>query len=273
MQRVDPPRCHAHTRDAVLEKLFDWIVGNVPRKAWIAWLNGAAGAGKSAICQSMAEICIKRGVKVASFFFFRADSTRNTINPVIATLAYQIIQLFPETKDLIVHSIESHPLIFEQTFETQLEVLILAPIRHLKISETLLLIIDGLDECTEANIQRNLIRTFSKLLQHRDLPLIVLFGSRRESQIQMAFNARDMQSILKQMPLDNNYQAAEDIHRFLVDRFADVKLTHPLHENLKSEWPAAGHLQEIVSKSSGQFVTLYTPLLLSSSFPYRPQIQ
>ena len=202
----------------------------------------------------MAEICIQRNVKVASFFFFRTDPTRNTIDSVIATLAYQIIQLFPKTKDLIVHSIESHPLIFEQTFETQLEVLIVAPIQHLKISETLLLIIDGVDECTDAKIQTDLIRTFSKLLEYRDLPIIVLFGSRRESQIQMAFNARDMDSILKRVPLDNNYQAAEDIHHFLVDRFADIKLTHPLHEDLKPEWPVAEHLQEIVNKSSGQFV-------------------
>ena len=70
----------------------------------------------------------------------------------------------------------------------------------------------------------------------------------------MAFNARDMDSILKQMPLDNNYQAAEDIHRFLVDSFDNIKLTHPLRNYLKPEWPSAEHLQEIVNKSSGQFV-------------------
>ncbi|KJA22368.1 hypothetical protein HYPSUDRAFT_655818 [Hypholoma sublateritium FD-334 SS-4] len=253
-QRVDPPRCHAHTREAVLEELFNWVVGDVPREAWIAWLNGAAGAGKSAICQSVAEVCIHRGVKVASFFFFRADPTRNTIDPVIATLAYQIIQLFPETKELIVHSIESHPLIFEQTFETQLEVLIVTPIRRLQISDTLLFIIDGVDECTGYDVQIDVIRTFSKVLQHGDLPVVILFGSRRETQIQMAFNARDMGGILKQLPLDNNYQAEEDIQRFLVDRFDDIKLTHPQRKRLKPEWPAAEHVQQIVDKSSGQFV-------------------
>lgn len=79
-QRVDPPRCHERTREAILQELFDWIVGNIARDKWIAWLNGAAGAGKSAICQSTAEICIQRGKKVASFFFFRADDTRNTIS-------------------------------------------------------------------------------------------------------------------------------------------------------------------------------------------------
>ncbi len=123
-QRVDPPRCYPQTREAVLDELFDWIIGNIPQETWIAWLNGAAGAGKSAICQSIAEQCIQRGILVASFFFFRTDITRNTINPLVATLAYQIIQLLPQTKDHIVHAIESNPLIFEQTFEAQFDVLI-----------------------------------------------------------------------------------------------------------------------------------------------------
>ena len=91
-QRVDPPRCHAHTRGAVLKDLFTWIVGNVPREACITWLNGPAGAGKSAICQSVTEMCIYPPQdQGGDLLFFRTDSTRNTMDPVIATLAYQII--------------------------------------------------------------------------------------------------------------------------------------------------------------------------------------
>ena len=181
-QRVDPPRCHPHTRDAVLDEIFDWIVGNLPRETYIAWLSGAAGAGKSAICQSIAEICILRGILAASFFFFRTDSTRNTIDPLVATFAYQIIQLLPETKDHIVKAIESNPLIFEQTLEDQLDLLIVRPLRLLQIPNPalrLLLIIDGVDECEGDNTQRNLIRTISQLLRDRNLPVIVLFSSQR----------------------------------------------------------------------------------------------
>ncbi|KJA20950.1 hypothetical protein HYPSUDRAFT_100372, partial [Hypholoma sublateritium FD-334 SS-4] len=256
-QCVNPPRCHAHTREAVLKELFDWVVGNMPRQAWISWLTGAAGAGKSAICQSFAEMCIWRGVKVASFFFFRTDPTRNTIDPVIATLAYQIIKLFPETKEFIVRSIESDPLIFEQTFATQLDVLIVTPIRRLQVSGmnlTLLLIVDGVDECTDDATQVDLIHTFSKLLQHRDLPLIILFGSRLESQLQMAFNTWDMGGILKTLPLDHRYQAEDDIQHFLVESFDNIKRTHPLRKRLATAWPAMEHVEQIVEKSSAQFI-------------------
>ena len=229
----------------MLEELFDWIVGNVPRDTWIAWLNGAAGAGKSAICQSIAEICIQRDIKVASFFFFRADATRNNLDPVIATLAYQVIQLFPEAKDLIIQSIESYPLIFEQAFSTQLDVLVITPIQRLHLSNkisTILLIIDGVDECLGDIHQLDLIRTFGRSLRDRSLPLIVLLGSRRESHIQMAFNAPEIDDVLKQVPLDDNYQAPEDIQHFLAERC------------LGPTWPAEECVEEIVIKSSGQFI-------------------
>ncbi len=78
----------------------------------------------------------------------------------------------------------------------------------------LLLIIDGVNECTGNRVRKDLILAFSKLLQHGDLPLVVLFGSRRESYIQMAFNSRGMDNILKELSLDNNYRAEDDIQHF-----------------------------------------------------------
>ncbi|KJA20932.1 hypothetical protein HYPSUDRAFT_188055 [Hypholoma sublateritium FD-334 SS-4] len=256
-QRVDPPRCHECTREAVLEELFAWIVQNIKRDTWITWLNGAAGAGKSAICQSIAETCIQRGVKVASFFFFRTDEMRNTIDRLVPTLAYQIIQLVPDTKELITQSIESHPLIFTQTFETQLDVLIVQPLLRLQLdikNLSILLIIDGVDECSGESAQKDLIRTFAKLLRSKTLPLIVLFGSRRENQIQMAFNSRDMDDILKLVQLDYNYESEEDIRRFLHASFDEIRRTHPFNKRLADTWPSPDHIQEIATKSSGQFI-------------------
>lgn len=274
-QRVDPPRCHKHTREAILDELFSWIVGDAERTTWIAWVNGAAGAGKSAICQSLAEMCILRGILVASFFFFRTDSTRNTIDPLVATLAYQLIQLLPDTKDAITQAIESNPLIFEQSLESQLEVLIVEPLRCLPNSNSskLLLIVDGVDECSGADNQRNLIRVISTLLRTKSLPLIVLFGSRRETQLQMAFNTRDTDAILLRLPLDDNYQPSEDIRRFLNDSFAEIKFTHPFNDRLSQDWPTPGHVQQIVDKSSGQFIYASVVVMFVSSASSNPAAQ
>ncbi len=242
-QRVDPrDATNTRARPSWTKFLSGlWGVGKGPRETWIAWLNGAAGAGKSAICQTIAERCILHNILVASFFFFRADSSRNTIDPVVATLAYQIIQLIPETKKYIVETIETNPLIFEHTLEAQLDLLIVRPLCLLQGSNhalNLLLIIDGVDECDGETTQMDIIRTVAKILRFRNVPLIVLFGSRRENQLQMAFNSREMTAILNPIPLDDNYQAEEDILRFLNDSFDEIKQTHPDGGSLGTAWPS-----------------------------------
>ena len=80
-ERYDPPRCHENTRVEILQIIRNWTLQVVrDRKTWILWLNGAAGAGKSAIMQSIVEQLLRYSiVAVASFFFSRGDATRNTI--------------------------------------------------------------------------------------------------------------------------------------------------------------------------------------------------
>ncbi len=43
----------------------------------------------------------------------------------------------------------------------------------------------AVDECDGHDTQMNLIRTIANLLRTKDVPVIVLFGSRRESQLVM----------------------------------------------------------------------------------------
>lgn len=264
-QRVDPPRCHENTRQAVLKEIFAWIVQDVvERTAWVVWLNGAAGAGKSAIAQSMAELCITHGILVASFFFNRSDPNRNNINRLVATLSYQLTVLLPKIKDTIVEVIESDPLIFEQSFDTQLEKLITTPLRTLRLTYPtleLVFIIDGIDECLGINNQRSLVHTFAKFLTERDCPIIVLFASRAESHLVSAFRYPVITPALLNLSLDNqSYLPDKDIRLYLDDKFAEIKDTHFLRHLLANNWPAENVLQEIVSKSSGQFIYASTAM-------------
>ena len=47
--RPDPPKCHPKTRVAVINKIIDWATGMIDTNAFILWLYGPAGAGKTAI--------------------------------------------------------------------------------------------------------------------------------------------------------------------------------------------------------------------------------
>ena len=52
LERGDPPKCHKRTREAILNKIMDWVMKKIETDAFMMWLYGAAGAGKSAIAQN-----------------------------------------------------------------------------------------------------------------------------------------------------------------------------------------------------------------------------
>ncbi|KAF9475794.1 hypothetical protein BDN70DRAFT_209706 [Pholiota conissans] len=257
-QRIDPPRCHPGTRIKILQDIFDWVlIYAQDRKAWILWLNGAAGAGKSAIMQSIAErlLSVKSIINTGSFFFFRGDPMRNTTASLVATLAYQLICAFPEISDNILHTVEHDPFIFNRSIEAQLEVLIIQPIICLPfyLQRLFVVIIDGVDECLDRSQQADLIKTLGKISSRRDVPVIFLVASRREAQIMSELCIPEVDNILQQIALDD-ICASDDIRLFLNESFSKIKNTHLHRYLLPEEWPLPAMVEEIVAKSSNQMV-------------------
>ena len=75
----------------------------------VLWLYGSAGAGKSAIAQTIAEMCTELGLIVASLFFSRSDF----LNRISACNFH--------SSDSILHRIRSpngHPRYFGRSLET-----------------------------------------------------------------------------------------------------------------------------------------------------------
>ncbi len=257
-QEVDAPKCHPNTRTAILNTITDWVLLTAARFSWILWLNGAAGAGKSAIGRSVVELCLKKDIMIVWFFFFRTDPTRNTFKPVVATLAYQLIQSIPALDFIITPKVQSNPLIFQESLETQFKVLIFEPLKQFHkespLQRPLVFLVDGVDECSGDNNQVNVINTIVRFVSEKSVPLIVIFASRTESQLKMAFDEPTVDGILRRLPLDTDYRADDDIRLFLNDSFAKIKRTHPLRSSIRPEWPIPSLLQEIVDKSSNQFI-------------------
>ncbi|KAF8959303.1 hypothetical protein BDZ97DRAFT_1838334, partial [Flammula alnicola] len=174
-QHIDPPKCHPNTRLAVLQKAMDWIQNSEDRDTWIMWLNGAAGAGKSAIARSIAEMCERAKLALATFFFFRTDPTRNTAKSLVATLAYQLAISIPLARDIIVEALDRDPLLFGRSFKSQLKTLIIEPLRQIRqqadsspnFTSPFIIIIDGLDECNGRDVQTNIIHAISDVLRDK----------------------------------------------------------------------------------------------------------
>lgn len=105
------------TREEIIEKIEKWMDGEGLRQNQMMWLTGPAGAGKSAIFQTVAERCRERGLHAANVFVFRDDETRNHAQPLVATLAYQFLNFYPTPNELRADFLTAKPLVCKASTE------------------------------------------------------------------------------------------------------------------------------------------------------------
>ena len=276
-ERFDPPKCHPNTRVAVLAEIMQWIK-SIEGSEDILWLYGPAGAGKSAIAQTIAEMCAKLGLIVASFFFARASQSRNNEKRLIPSIAYQLILSIPSTRSYIESAIQMDLAIFDKSLETQIETLIIRPLENAcaDVDPAVvkqwprLIIVDGLDECDGPSIQCSIIRLLSKAF--RRVPLILLVASRPEQHIRNTFNllTKSKSHVSRHIVLDESYKPDVDIKEFLVSRFKEIKENHHLATFISESWPSEGIVNRLVRKSSGQFIYASTVMKYLDSPKHRP---
>ncbi|KAF9472074.1 hypothetical protein BDN70DRAFT_972752, partial [Pholiota conissans] len=258
--RFDPPKCHPNTRVAVLEYLMGWIFGHNDLEVLIMWLYGPAGAGKSAILQTIAEWCAKNNKLLASFFFGRSNPTRNHIKPLIPTIACQIAITIPEVKPYVESVIERDPFLFDKSLATQFQLLIVTPLQALVASGNLkpgsprLVIIDGLDECNDPKMQSMVIKVIADGFHSQNLPLTFLIASRPEQNIMHTFCSTPLSGLWRSVVLDDTYKPNDDIRLFLMDSFHEIKTKHPYCHLIPETWPSESDVKTLVQKSSGQFI-------------------
>jgi hypothetical protein len=262
-ERYDPPKCHPHTRRAVLKKIVDWVKD--PNKvALFLWLYGPAGAGKSAIAQTIAELLEEAGLLAAAFFFSRNAAGRNDKTRLVATLVYQLVKSIPEIRVHVLDAVEHDPAILSCSIDTQIQTLIVKPLNAAVNEKTLapillsrprLIILDGLDECSPTSAQTQILNALSTATKHLQIPLFFLIASRPEQDIRQSFNDQNcLGSLSFGIALDNTYRPDDDIRVFLQSTFDEIKRNHPSRAHLPTSWPSLEDIRHLVMKSSGQFI-------------------
>ena len=259
--RPDPPKCHPKTRVAVINKIIDWASGMIDTNAFMLWLYGPAGAGKTAIARKVAELFAEHGLLLASFLFFRSDPKRNTMKPLVANIAYRVASVIPGAREPINTIIEADPLILSYSVEMQLSKLVFEPLRLLVDQGYFLdrqfpplIVIDGLDECLDKDSQTNLVQLLSSSVARYQLPLKFLIVSRPEFHIKSAIAIAGEQSIVSHLELNNDFLPDDDIRCFLTDKFREIKTCHPFCSGIPSFWPSKQQMDTLICKASGQFI-------------------
>ncbi|KAF8802055.1 hypothetical protein BYT27DRAFT_7113565 [Phlegmacium glaucopus] len=277
-ERYDPPKCHPSTRVAVLQHIMTWI-NDLQKLFFFMWLYGPAGAGKSAIAQSIAELCHDANILAASFFFSRTAVGRNDESRLIPTLAYQLCLSIPAIRKYVEDAIERDPLVLSRSLEAQIRTLMADPLRRALLdkkdemsphSGPKVIIIDGLDECGTAKVQRYVLSALATAVQEIPIPISFLIVSRPEQVIRDAFNVEPLGPMTRQLALDDSYDPDEDIKLFFQLKFDEIKRNHPLRNLFPSGWPSDSEIIHLVQKSSGQFIYASTVMECLDSPHHRP---
>jgi len=262
-ERYDPPKCHLRTRRVVLKKIMDWVK-DANKVALFLWLYGPAGAGKSAIAQTIAELLEETGLLAAAFFFSRNAAERSDKTRLVATLVYQLVISIPEIRVHVLEVVEQDPVLFSRSIQAQIQALIIKPLNAVAADETLaptllsrprLIILDGLDECRSTSPQTHILNALSAAVKHLHIPLIFLIASRPEQHIRQAFNDHNvLGSRSFSIALDDTYQPDDDIQVFLESTFDEITRNHPSKAHFPTPWPTSEDIGRLVRKSSGQFI-------------------
>lgn len=244
--------CHPGTREEYLEALKEWA-NDGPSEERVRWVNGQAGAGKTAILRSFCDWLRNR--PGAFFFAWKTDVDRNTLNKLPATIAYQLLQKIPALDDHMKKALTEEPLLLQFTFEEQMQRLIVAPLldaaQAVAKERHIIIVIDGLDEL-DARGQYQFLKYIPTFLSKLSpLPISILVSSRPETQITGAFQVLALAYITKAIRLG---ASDEDIAKYLDDTFANINCRFPYLQLLHGIWPSAERRRMMLVQSSGLFI-------------------
>lgn len=116
-----------------------------------------------------------------------------------------------------------------------------------------LIVIDGLDECADNNVQSHILRASATATGRLPRPFRILITCRPEIHIMQTLQ----EPTINYVELDlSKHNASQDIQLFLSDKFKALKRNHPLakHDRFPTSWPGPDIIHNIIKIASGQFI-------------------
>jgi hypothetical protein len=250
-----------------LEILNNWLIDNI----WmIFWLNGPAGTGKSAVAQTFAEMCAKRGRLGAAYFFIRSSDSHHP-RTLIPSLAYQLAVNVPGFQNVLGHAILQDPSIFHKALQVQMQKLIVQPFKNLQerrpeiAQNPFFIIIDGLDECKGIGAQCEIVEMIGEVVRlKQDLPLRWLIASRPEFHFQYTFSQPDFAIDYHKELLLIDADTKKDVSLYLQHDFEKIRIK----SLIKAPWPSEVELRRLEDIASGLFILAATIVRYVSDVEY-----
>ena len=259
--------CLGGTRVDVLQQLEDWLEDT--QGQCIFWLNGLAGTGKSTIAQTFAEITFAEGKLGASFFCSRDFEDRSNLQAIFPTLAFQLAYRYPLFREELLEVLRADPGIGCQSLCSQLEKVIVGPLKATQIST--LIIIDALDECKDEEPASAILSMLSRYVD--EIPNVKFFiTGRPEPRIRSGFRLEALRPITEVLKLHNVERSSvdSDIKLFFRAHLTEI-VKHRSNCDLTEDWPSPSDINTLCEKAAGLFIYASTVVKFVAPRHFQPQ--
>jgi hypothetical protein len=246
------PACLPDTRVALLDEIHSWADG--PDERCIFWLSGLAGTGKSTIARTVARRYHDKQRLAASFFFSRGGGEVGHAGKFVTSLAVQIADHVPASKQHMHDAIAERSNIASQSLHDQWHHLVLGPLAKLSDSDcpaSLVLVVDALDECDSNDNIRIIVQLLAEAPLSTRARLRVLLTSRPDMPIRLGFHK--MPDSKHQDVVLHNISPSivdHDIRLFLEDTLQSIGR----ERCLRAGWPGTEIIVQLVRGASGLFI-------------------
>ena len=249
--------CLKGTRESVLNEIESWVED--PNKSPVFWLNGLAGTGKSTITQTVSQWALADGLLGASFFCSRDFEDRSDLQFIFPIIAFQLAHKYRKFRSVLVPLLQSDPDVVDEPLITQMEKLIVEPLRSADVATVI--VIDALDECTDDEPQSAILSVMGRLVEKIPKVKFVITG-RPEPRIKSGFRLELLR------PLTDVF-VLHDVQPSLINNDIRLFLRHELSELARRRrldgWPSDEHVNLLCRRAAGLFVyTVATVKFLDS---------
>ncbi|KAG5219512.1 POC1 centriolar protein [Salix suchowensis] len=255
MEWTGRPTCHPRTRLDMLRTITEWII-DPKAKSRVLWITGLAGAGKSTLATTVANMYAENGRLGAFVFFDRDVKERSDPTNFLRTLAYELSRCDVRIAKGIKGAVDLNSRIAQMQLDAQFKDLVRMPLlqaasdtaegQSLADEGPVVIVIDSLDECGNESTRKQLLKVLAK--ETAKLPKIVrvIITSRSEPDLIGAFGkeAHIKHHELEVVPHDG------DISVYIESQFKEIEEKNYFDEG----WPAPDKLRHLVSRAGGLFI-------------------
>ena len=262
-QHGDRQGCLTGTRETILDEIESWAKDL--NKSPVYWLNGLAGTGKSTIAQTTAERLFADGQLGASFFCSRDFKDRSDLHLIFPTLSFQLAHRYPKFRSILIPLLQSDPDIGYESLHSQMEKLIVSPLKEAGISTVI--VIDALDECTDEEPQSAILSVMGRLVE--EIPGVKFFiTGRPEPRIQSGFRLQLLRPLTEVFVL---HMVEHSIVNMDIRLYLETRLSELAQQFQLTGWPRDEHINLLCQRAAGLFVYAITTVKFLDHKAYPPE--